>query len=263
MTVTAWWRQFRAREGNGMPQTNGHAWQGWAPMAHASATLTLPSTDAHLCFTAAVTVQARWRGSEPAPETLIDIAREGITRRAETVSRQRSLTESQRVHAELNTVLLDWGQVGSTPVESRGHCTSVQADPHLVEAVAGREQAAAREQAASWRVTERVRHTDQLCGLLLDPLRATATWFLDNPDKPGDLVGVARQFQQLRGLLEAEKREETVGGLLDEFLVGSDPAVRVWLAGVARKVFEQYGRQDLAARLGNVEELRADDRTDS
>ncbi|WP_232283673.1 inositol phosphate phosphatase SopB [Saccharomonospora cyanea] len=209
----------------------------------------MPSADEHLFFTAEIVFEACWCGNEAAPAALLDIAREGITRRAREVSRRRTLTASEQVRGELNTALLKWGWVAETPVQARGHCVSVKADPELVEAVAGREQALAQQVALSWRARDRALRIEQMCALLLDPLRATASWFLDHPDNPDELVSIARQFQELRGILEAEQRGESVGGLLDELLAGADEAVRLRLSNVLRKVFSQYGRADLATRL--------------
>lgn len=96
-----------------------------------------------------------------------------------------------------------------------------------------------------------------MCSLLLDPLRATAWWLLDNRENPEQLVAIAQTFQELRGILASEKRPDTAGQLLDELLETSDEAVRTRLVSLLQKAFTEYGREELTARLKECEEKNA------
>ncbi|WP_223839113.1 hypothetical protein [Saccharopolyspora pogona] len=93
-----------------------------------------------------------------------------------------------------------------------------------------------------------------MCAQLLDPLRATAWWFLDNTDKPTEAVEVARHFRELRELLLPEEPPDpdTVGKLVDELLSSAEPPVRRHLIHTLRRAFTGFERQDLAERLTSL-----------
>ncbi|MEU4744247.1 hypothetical protein AB0G02_27810, partial [Actinosynnema sp. NPDC023658] len=163
-------------------------------------TLSLPSVDELLPFEVHLVVEAKWPDDSPPPAWL-DIARHGVALRAERLSRQRALTEAVRLRDGLSTVLHRWQHVPGTGVLARGHCTSVDVDHELVAMVKAREEAARRWFAASWQDERRAQQAEQMRSRLLDPLRATAWWFLDNQDKPDRLAEVAQAFETARDAL--------------------------------------------------------------
>lgn len=215
--------------------------------------VSLPSIDEPLHFNATISFEARWGGNAPAPPSLHDIAWTGIVHRAEEISRLRALTAAERLRAELNAALLAWRGVGGTDVYARGQCSSVEADADLATAVAEREKAQCQQAVLSWRSHERWHQEERMRSLLLDPLRATASWFLDNQDKPEHVVEVARTFRELRVVLAPEERADSAGQLLDDLLGSTDEAVRFRVVSKLRNAFVQYDREDLAARLDEIQ----------
>ncbi|MEV0705143.1 hypothetical protein AB0I53_45515 [Saccharopolyspora sp. NPDC050389] len=202
-------------------------------------------------FEAKLFVEYRWAGAGAAPPSARDIAREGVVRRAEELSRNRRLTECQRLHGELAVALLRWKPVEDTLVSSRAHCISVDAAPELVAAVAAREDSANHQVVLSWQHEQREHQAKRLQSLITDPLRATAWWFAANQDKPAELVQVATEFQQLRTILthEEEADEDSAGHLVDEFLNAVDVADQLYLLQILRKLFGDHGRSDLVERI--------------
>ncbi len=229
----------------------------WEPHTCAEVEFTLPSADDRLHFDVSVSVEARWGGVGPLPPSLLDIAREGMARRAEQVSAQRALTASERLRGELNTALFRWERVAATDVHARGRCVSVDVDEELVAAVEMREQAQRRHVAMSWRDQQRRHDREHMCAVLLDPLRATASWFLDNQDKPEQVATIAQSFQEARNVLAPEQQQDSAGKLVDELLGTADEAMRDHLVRTLRKAFAEYGRQDLMTRLETPREDEA------
>ncbi|WP_461144996.1 hypothetical protein [Salinifilum aidingensis] len=169
------------------------------------------------------------------------------------MSRQHALTATDRLRVELNAALAEWRKVDGTNVFARGQCTSTDADEELVAAVAAREEAARRHVALSWQSQQRTHQEARMSSVLLDPLRATASWFLDNQDKPEKVVTVAEQFRDLREILNTATRSDSAGGFVDEMLAAADQEERILLINTLQKMFAKYGREDLSARLEELE----------
>ena len=214
--------------------------------------LSLPSVDGRLRFTVTVFVEARWGGADPAPPALLDIAQHGIATRAEQVAGRHSLTAQNRLRYALNADLHRWNRVAGTEVVARGHCVSTDTDPELVAAVAEREEAAGRHLVGSWADEQRVRQTERMTALILDPLRATAAWFMENQDKPGEVVETAKEFKKLHEVLAPDQRLDSPGALLDELLTTIHEPERLRTLMILQKVFRSNDRPDLAARLGSL-----------
>ncbi|KAA5834587.1 hypothetical protein F1721_13060 [Saccharopolyspora hirsuta] len=212
----------------------------------------LRSADPALRFEAKLFVECQWSGAGAAPPAAREIAAEGIIRRAEKVSQDRTLTECSRLHGELAIALLRWELVEDTKVRARAHCASVTADPELASAVATREEAARRQVLLSWQHEQREHDATRLRSLIVDPLRATAWWFADNQDKIEELSEVAKVFLDLRAALGPAREEDTAGRVLDEFLDGVDSAEGLRLQLYLQRVFGERGRSDLVERIDPV-----------
>lgn len=215
--------------------------------------LPLPSADESLHFNVGLSLEARWDGNASAPSSASDIAWAGIIRRAEEVSRQHALTATDRLRVELSAALAEWRRVDGTNVFARGQCASTYADEELVAAVAAREETARRHVALSWQSQQRTHQEERMCSVLLDPLRATASWFLDNQDKPEKVVTVAEQFRDLQDILNTATRSESPGRFVDEMLAAADQEERILLVNTLQKMLTKYGREDLSARLDEIE----------
>lgn len=241
MGFRGWWNRLYADENAG--PVNQEPLRG---------ALQLASADNFLYFTADIAFWVHCGSSDKVPdiESMWDIARTGITHRAEEVSTQYRLIATERVRAELNVVLGPWRPVGQSPVQARGRCFSVTADPELVAAVAEHERSKSQQLVISWDEQRRQQQRRQMCSLLLDPLQATAWWLLDNPDKVSEVLEVAKTFQEVQNILEpATTPSESAGKLVDELLTTKDEALRAGAIHTLKKFFLSYGREDLAAQL--------------
>lgn len=227
---------------------------GPATQDHGRATLQLASADGCLYFSADIAFWAWWGGGDETSASLWDIARSGITDRAEAVSTRHRLTATERVRAELNTALVSWKPVGHTPAQARGHCVSVQADPELLAAVAEHEQSVRQQVVISWNEQRIKQRREQMCSLLLDPLQATAWWLQDNQDKVGDVLTVAKTFQELQEVVKPAAESASAGKLIDDLLDTKDKAVKAHAVHTLRKFFLAYEREDLAAQLSAFED---------
>ncbi|MEU8633428.1 hypothetical protein AB0C38_14750 [Amycolatopsis sp. NPDC048633] len=205
--------------------------------------------DGRLRFTVTVFVEARWGGAAPAPPALLDIALHGVARRADDVARRHPLTAQERLRYGLNADLHRWEQVPETGVMARGHCVSIDTDAELVAAVAAREEAARHQLVGSWVEEQRARRTERMSTLLLDPLRATAAWFLENQDKPEQVVETATEFKKLQEVLAPEQGPDSAGVLLDELLTTIDEPGRLRALTVLKRLLAERDRHDLAARV--------------
>ncbi|GAA4875459.1 hypothetical protein [Saccharopolyspora cebuensis] len=217
------------------------------PIYRVETELVLSSADCALQFTAALVVEGASE-QEPPPASLLQIAREGIWRRAEDISRERKLTEAERLLGQLNEVLIPWQPISNTLVQARAHCHSVDADPGLVAAVAARDEAIKQELIDAWKHDRRSMGERRMQVLLTDPLQATAWWFVDNPDKTDQLPHVAERFRSLRALL-APEQQDSAGRLLNELWEELNDGARAHAERVLSTLFDQYGRRDLGARL--------------
>jgi hypothetical protein len=216
-------------------------------------TMSLPSADESLSFKVTFVVEAKCPEGPPTP-ALLDIASEGVARRAERLSSRHALTAADRLRGALSMALNGWHHVPGTGVLARGRCTSVDADAELVAAVAAREEADRRWFAASWRDERRAQQAEQMRSRLLDPLRATAWWFLDNQAEPERLEDVARAFEKARTVLAPQDIPDSPGRLVDDMLAAHDPAVRTSLARYLERFFAEYNREDLVTRLKRWQE---------
>ncbi|MBP2329901.1 hypothetical protein JOF56_010286 [Kibdelosporangium banguiense] len=216
-------------------------------------TLSLPSSDEILRFEAHFAIEAKWQGDEP-PPSLPDIAREGIAYRAERLSRRHTLTAAERLRGALSVALCQWLPVRGTEALARGHCVSVDADTELIAAVAAREEAASRRFAFSWQDERRAHQAEQMRSQLLDPLRATAWWLMENQDKPERVVEIARAFKDARDALAPEDLPDSPGRIFDGMMAVPDPAAKAYQLGILRKLISESGREDLRARLAEYEE---------
>lgn len=88
-----------------------------------------------------------------------------------------------------------------------------------------------------------------MCSLLLNPLRATAWWLLDNQNNPTEAVTAAQKFRELRSLLRPEEQSDSAGTLVDELLESADESVHAHMVRRLRHCFHEYQREDLIARL--------------
>jgi hypothetical protein len=236
--LRGWWRRYSEEVAAGP-----------VSQQYSQAAYQLPSADNNLHFVADLGVLAWWGGKGEAPESLWDIARSGIVRRAEKISSQYRLTAADRVRAEINAALITWQPVGQSHVHARGQCVSVTADPDLVAAVADDERNKAQQLVVSWSEQRRRQQREHMCSLLLDPLQATAWWLLDNPGRANEVVSVAETFLKVQSILAPAARDATAGRLVDELLDSKDDAVRVHFVESLRRLFMGYEREDLAARL--------------
>lgn len=229
--------------------------EGISPRSrHSKDQLELPSADVLLRFTADFRIWAWWDSTEPTPPNLLDIAKHGVAQRARQISARHRLTGMAALRSELNARLLVWENVEDTPVQARADCERIAADPDLVDAVAEHDEAQRRQAVSSWKNEERKRRHEEVCAELLDPLRATASWFLENADKPTEAVEVARRFQELRELLlpVGPSELDTAGKLVDELLDSAEPSVCRYLIHVLDQFFMSHKRQDLAERLTSL-----------
>ncbi|EIE98454.1 hypothetical protein SacglDRAFT_01534 [Saccharomonospora glauca K62] len=245
MGLRGWWHRFQDYESPGSESQD-----------HVQVSIQLASVDDSLYFTAEIAFWAWWNGGGRMPdrESVWDIARSGITRRAEEVSTRHRLTATERVRAELNEALLAWKPVGGSYVRARGRCLAVTADPELVEAVAAHERSKSQQLMISWSEQRRQQQREQMSSLLLDPLRATAWWLLNNQEKATEVKEVATTFLELQGMLKPAARTESAGKLVDEFLDTKDAAIKVHFLHTLKKCFLGYDREDLATRLSALEE---------
>lgn len=213
--------------------------------------LSLRSSDEHLEFRATVAFEARWTALDPPPPVVLQLAREAITRRAEKLSERRALTEAARLTDEVTTALYAWQQIEGTAVLARGHCVSISTDTELTEAVAARKASARRRTAISWQDEQRIHQIEHASALLLDPLRATASWYLDHQDDPQGLTKAAQEFSDVSTMLGAKAEPDSPGRLVDEFLEITDKEMQERLIAALTKTFER-SRADLAVRLTNL-----------
>ncbi|MER7015466.1 hypothetical protein ABT324_28875 [Saccharopolyspora sp. NPDC000359] len=212
----------------------------------------MPSADPLLPFEVTLVVKYRVAGTG-SPPSAQEIAAEGITQRAEELSRAHSLTECDRLRGKLAIALSRWQEVARTGVCAQAQCTSVTADPELASAVAARESAARRQAVLSWQHEQREHSAARLRSLIVDPLRATAWWFADNQDAVDKLPEVAKQFQAVRDLLAPTAAEESAGQLLDEYLTDVDVVERGRVLFQLRRMFGEHRRDDLAERIDSVD----------
>lgn len=250
MTRFCWWRPRERRQ---VEDTAEDVVPDW-PSVSDEVTISLPSVDDLLNFEANVVVEAKWVAAEPPPSFLLHLARECITQRAEKLGSNRTLTEVERLRDEVTTALFQWEPALDGTLLTHGHCTSINVDAELAAAVAARQEAARRRTALSWQDEQRLHQLEHMRLLLLDPLRATASWFFDNQDNPRQLAEVAKEFQGVRDLLAPEDTPDSPGKLVDEILAISDAAVRMRLLTSLSKFFTQHGKDDLAIRLRNIDE---------
>ena len=132
----------------------------------------------------------------------------------------------------------------------RGRCVSVDTDIELVEQIAEFEEWERRRSVLAWQVRQRREQEERMRSLVVDPIGATARWFLDNQDKPRDVVAVAGEFHKLRSLLLPEEPAGSPGALVDDLLDNlSEETHRDHLIRALRKWFTHFGRDDLSARL--------------
>ncbi|MCP3803476.1 hypothetical protein NLX83_29810 [Allokutzneria sp. A3M-2-11 16] len=175
-----------------------------------------------------------------------------MTLRAEKVSKQRSLTQSERLQGELNAALFSWMPIPGVLVRARGHCTSIRTDVQMLTVVEAREEANRRRAALSWHVEQRLREEERARSLLLDPLSATASWFINNQDSPEQAVVITQHFQQLRDILSPKEEPESPETLVDQLLTTADDAVRERLVLLLGNAFSSFGREDLKVRLSSL-----------
>jgi hypothetical protein len=244
--VTARSKRWRRR---GEPEERAALAISQPPHVTATTRLSLPSVDDRLRFTVTVFVEVRWGGADQAPPALLDIALHGVARRADFVARRYPLTAQERLRYELNADLHRWEQVLETRAMARGHCVSVDTDEELVTAVAAREEAARRQLVGSWVEEQRTQRTERMSTLLLDPLRATAAWFLENQDKPEQVVKTANEFKKLQEVLAPEQGPDSPGALLDELLTTTDEPGRLRTLTILKNLLGRNERHDLAARV--------------
>ena len=233
---------------------NGDTGIGWPRNGQSLVTLKLVSADEALHFNANISFWARWVGPEAAPPALLDVAKTGILHRAENVSSRHRLTAAERLKGELNTALLNWETVASSSVQARGYCVSIEVVPELLAIVEEHQESVRQRIVLSSQDLRRRHQQDEMISLILDPLRATASWLRDNQDKPEAAVKVAQNFQELRDSLVAEIQPDSAGKLVDEFLTEADDAVRSRTARLLRNFFHKHERGDLAARLPSFDE---------
>ncbi|MFR9727943.1 hypothetical protein ACL03H_01860 [Saccharopolyspora sp. MS10] len=208
----------------------------------------LPSADGSFRFAAVIAFTVRSGEAEPDDPAVLDLARTGIARRAEAVSTRFRLTEENRVKGELTTALWSWEALAGCSV--RGRCVSIDTDVELVEQIAEFEKWERRRSVLAWQARQRKEQEERMRSLVVDPIGATARWFLDNQDKPRDVVAVAGEFQKLRSLLLPEEQADSPGALVDDLLDNlSEEAHRDHLIRTLRKWFTHFGRDDLGARL--------------
>jgi hypothetical protein len=249
----SWLRRRRAESGEPpSAATQVSAESAGLPTTGDVMELPLPSADSPLCFTALVFVHACWTGPAPAPPALLDIARGDINRRARDVGRCYPLTASDQLRFALNTALYRWGEVHGIPVRASGYCERIHADPELVDAVAAKEAAARRRLVRTWLDEQRAIETEQMTTLILDPLRATASWYMDNPDKPEQAVSIAEKFQELRRRLLPEQKADSPGTLMDDLLTAADDVKRSYLHDRIGQLFKVSDREDLVMRLESL-----------
>jgi hypothetical protein len=252
-TQRRWWHPFADQVGTPDPLRD----VGSRSPEIAVVDLVLPSTHDSLPFQATVSVEARWAGITPVPAGLAGIARMGIAQRAEAVSLRHALTAIDRLRGELDVALLHWAEVADTKVHARAHCVSLDADEELTAAVAVHEAGMRRRTVLSWQGEQRARNTEHMSSLLLDPLRATASWFLDNQDNPEHVVTIARTFRELRDVLAPGERGDSPGMLVDDLLMAADEPLRQRAILLLGRLFADSGRTDLLDRLKATEENAA------
>ncbi|MBA8823013.1 hypothetical protein FHX42_000342 [Saccharopolyspora lacisalsi] len=266
MTTPQWWQQLRAwweerhlRRQWAIQARNGDALRrqsqlGAVPAWHhpePNDTLRLVSADDPLSFDVRVHVGCYRTNGGQLASAAHPIAREGIRRRAESIAARYTLARRDELRDELETEFCRPREVPETGVQAWAHCVAVEADPELVEAVERRDEARRRQLVASWQGQQRRVEEQRLRELLTDPTRATAWWFAENQDKPERLLETARNFQQLRDVLEPAPGDEadSVGRVVDDYVTDADPAQRDYLVRRLNAIFKEAGRSDLADRV--------------
>ena len=216
-------------------------------------------------FTVKLTVKYVLNGQAKPNHQAAAIARAGIARRAEKVSCQWTLTETERLRDELYTVLCTRLPVEQTGVEAWAEYVEVDVDPKDLEALQYYESIQRRERMLRWRYEGREYEIAFFIDLMNDPRRATAWWFIHNQNKEGaidDLIRVASTFTTLRNELigapaamgaEQDKYEllnsDSPGQVVDDFLRGAEKIERYYLHQRLEQMFTQCNRQDLVERL--------------
>lgn len=219
-----------------------------------SVQLPLASADEGLHFTADLELRFRPDDTEAQLVELIDLAELDVLQRAEGISRLHRLNACERVRLEVNAELLRWELVGDARVRVRGRCTAMTADPDLVAAVAEDEKLEHQRLISSWRARRQHQREREMASMLLDPLRATASWLLQHEGTPDEALAAAQRYSEVREVLSPAEQVDTPGLLVDELLTEADQPIRKhardWLATWLRR----YGSDQLAERLGTSEE---------
>jgi len=221
--------------------------------------LVLDSRHEFLRFTASVRIWYTTADGAVPAEQLAQLAQAAIHRRAEQVSRQYAVTQSERLRNELCVELREHRPISLPGATAAGFCTQVLVRQEDREAVERYEQTARRRRdlAQELEIAElRGRH---LQPLLTDPLRATAWWLGMNESQVDSLPNVARTFAELRETLSGSTLSvsepappDTLGGLVDELVDANDQPANHLLIQQLLRLFRFNGRTDLAERAAQV-----------
>ncbi|HEY3505614.1 MAG TPA: hypothetical protein VGN37_22865 [Actinocatenispora sp.] len=220
-------------------------------------TLILDTQHEYLRVSADVQVMYTMPSTAIARDQVFQIARAAIQRRAEEVSRRYTVTQPDRIHAELCSELRDPTPIGVDDARAWAACAGVRARSEDREVVERFEQ-------AQIRISERARQDEsseylrrRIEPLLTDPRRATAWWLANNPTRIADLLAMAQIFTQLHDIFTAgpvpdPATPETLGDLVDELSASIDTPGAHLLGWQLRRLFAMNDRHDLAERAARL-----------
>lgn len=218
----------------------------------------LDSAQPYLRFTVGLWVG--YRSSDTPAAQAFQIAQAAINRRAEQVSSQLSILQSDRLAGELAVALYDRQFTGTGGVSAWARCLEVRTDDADREALERYESAQRRLQVLRWQRDVAEHQLSAHQPLLTDPLRATAWWLVGHAEKTEQLPDVADRFCRVRDLLapsagayvEDVPEPDTLGRVVDEFATAADLPAQSMLTDHLAKLFREHGHASLADRIRAV-----------
>ncbi|MGW5362754.1 hypothetical protein [Actinopolymorpha pittospori] len=202
--VNAWRRWWRTTV---LGRDDDPLWDPWT----SNTRLALGSSDRHFPFRVELAVEYSTGPDVAVATDPFLVAQAEVAARAEKLAALRSLTEADRLRAELEAVLQNPVEVGRTGVIAWAHCTEVMVDPELRGAVNDREQTRQQIEILRWQRELQEYDIQYWHQLLTDPGRATAWWFAGDEEKIHQLLQVAGIFTTLRDRLGPPAERPAIG----------------------------------------------------
>ncbi|MEV0842070.1 hypothetical protein AB0I55_21220 [Actinocatenispora sera] len=222
--------------------------------------LILDSRHEFLRFTASVKIWYTTTNGTVSNDHVARFAQAAIHRRAEEVSRQYAVTQSERLRNELCVALYEAKPISLQGVTAAGYCTQILVRQEDREAVERYERTARRRAELAQELEIDALRGQRLQPLLTDPLRATAWWLGMNESRVDSLPEVAQTFTALRQTLagpagrgSVANPADTWGTLVDELVDSNDRPANHLLTRQLRRLFAFNGRTDLANRAAQLD----------